>query len=121
MSYSHQDWDTVVIRKKKTAADLPRDTVVKSSQPKTKGLTQTDINMRKLEADTENVKHDLVSPELKKQIIAARVAAKLSQIQLAQKINERPQVIQEYESGKAIPDNRILQKLSRALNVTLKK
>ena len=36
-------------------------------------------------------------------------------------INERPQVIQEYESGKAIPSGQILGKLSRALGVTLKK
>lgn len=39
----------------------------------------------------------------------------------AQIINERPQVIQEYESGKAIPSGQILNKLSRALGVTLKK
>ncbi len=60
-----------------------------------------------------------VPSELKKQIMAARLAKKLTQAQLAQIINEKPQIIQEYESGKAIPAPQILSKLSRALGVTL--
>lgn len=40
---------------------------------------------------------------------------------LPQLINEKPSVINEYESGKAIPNPQVLQKLSRALGVTLKK
>ena len=36
-------------------------------------------------------------------------------------INEQPKIIQEYESGKAIPNAQILSKLSRVLDVTLKK
>ncbi len=60
-----------------------------------------------------------VPSELKKQIMAARLAKKLTQAQLAQVINEKPNVIQEYESGKAIPAPQILSKLSRALGTTL--
>jgi len=41
-----------------------------------------------------------VSSELKKQIMSARLAKKLTQAQLANTINEKPQIIQEYESGK---------------------
>lgn len=43
---------------------------------------------------------DTVSSELKKEIQSARLAKKLTQAQLANLINEKPQVIQEYESGK---------------------
>lgn len=43
---------------------------------------------------------ETVSSELKKQIMSARLAKKLTQAQLANLINEKPQVIQEYESGK---------------------
>ncbi len=43
---------------------------------------------------------DTVSSELKKQIMQARLAKKLTQAQLANTINEKPQIIQEYESGK---------------------
>ena len=46
---------------------------------------------------------------------------KMTQAQLAQQINEKPNVIQEYESGKAIPNPQILSKLSRVLGTQLKK
>eukprot|EP00983_Pelagomonas_calceolata_P112792 1159924-Pelagomonas_calceolata.AAC.2 len=62
-----------------------------------------------------------VSSTLKTQIVKARTAKKLTQAQLAQAINEKPQVIQEYESGKAIPNPQVLSKLSRILGVQLKK
>lgn len=62
-----------------------------------------------------------VSSELKQQIIKARTDKKLTQAQLAQQINEKPQLIQEYESGKAIPNPQILSKMSRVLGVVLKK
>eukprot|EP00959_Pyramimonas_sp_CCMP1952_P340810 7138611-Pyramimonas_sp.AAC.1 len=35
-------------------------------------------------------------------------------------INEKPQIIQEYESGKAIPNNQILAKLERVLGCKLR-
>ncbi len=38
-----------------------------------------------------------------------------------QAVNEKPQVIQEYEQGKAIPNPQVLSKLSRVLGVTLRK
>ena len=47
-----------------------------------------------------SVADETVSSELKKQIMSARLAKKLTQAQLANTINEKPQVIQEYESGK---------------------
>lgn len=37
-----------------------------------------------------------------------------------QLINEKPQIIQEYESGKAIPNQQIISKLERALGVKLR-
>ena len=43
----------------------------------------------------------------------------MSQKQLATSINEKPQVIQQYESGTAIPNPQILLKLDRALGVHL--
>jgi putative transcription factor len=56
---------------------------------------------------------------LSQAITAARVAKKLSQKQLATAINEKPQVIQQYESGSAIPNPQILLKLDRALGTHL--
>lgn len=59
------------------------------------------------------------SLELRKQIQNARVARGMSQAQLAQIINEKPAVVQAYESGKAVPDCKVLQKLRRGLGVKL--
>ena len=44
----------------------------------------------------------------------------LSQRDCAQKINEKPSILKDYESGKAIPDDRILSKLERVLGVKLR-
>ena len=45
---------------------------------------------------------------------------KLSQKDVAQKINEKPSVIQDYESSKATPNPQILGKLERVLGVKLR-
>ena len=50
----------------------------------------------------------------------ARLELKLSQKEVAQKINEKPSVLQDYESGKAIPNAQILAKLERTLGVKLR-
>jgi len=49
----------------------------------------------------------------------ARTAKKMTQKDLATKINEKPQVIGEYENGKAIPNGQIIVKIERALGCKL--
>ncbi|KAK4363986.1 hypothetical protein RND71_015344 [Anisodus tanguticus] len=82
--------------------------------------SSTSLNTRKLDEDTENLSHEKVPTELKKAIMQARQDKKLTQAQLAQLINEKPQIIQEYESGKAIPNQQIISKLERALGAKLR-
>ncbi|GAY62681.1 hypothetical protein WN944_014256 [Citrus x changshan-huyou] len=131
-----QDWEPVVIKKKAPNAATKKDekvvnaarragadieTVRKSHAGTNKAASSsTSLNTRKLDEDTENLAHDRVPSELKKAIVQARNDKKLTQSQLAQLINEKPQVIQEYESGKAIPNQQILTKLERALGVKLR-
>ncbi|ESR55726.1 multiprotein-bridging factor 1b [Citrus sinensis] len=131
-----QDWEPVVIKKKAPNAAAKKDekvvnaarragadieTVRKSHAGTNKAASSsTSLNTRKLDEDTENLAHDRVPSELKKAIVQARNDKKLTQSQLAQLINEKPQVIQEYESGKAIPNQQILTKLERALGVKLR-
>lgn len=45
---------------------------------------------------------------------------KLTQKDLATKINEKPQVIGEYESGKSVPNQQILAKMERVLGIKLR-
>uniref|UniRef100_A0A453EFF2 HTH cro/C1-type domain-containing protein n=1 Tax=Aegilops tauschii subsp. strangulata TaxID=200361 RepID=A0A453EFF2_AEGTS len=80
----------------------------------------TSLNTKRLDDDTENLAHERVPSDLKKSIMQARTDKKLTQAQLAQLINEKPQVIQEYESGKAIPNQQIIGKLERALGTKLR-
>jgi putative transcription factor len=75
--------------------------------------------LKKLEDSTEEFKHNTVDKNLSKAITAARMAKKMSQADLARQINERPQIIQQYESGQAIPNPQILSKLDRALGTHL--
>ena len=56
-----------------------------------------------------------VSKDLRLAITQARNAKGLTQKQLATQLNMQPQVINEYESGKAIPNNQIIAKIERAL------
>ncbi|CUS23539.1 LAQU0S10e02740g1_1 [Lachancea quebecensis] len=55
-----------------------------------------------------------------KAISRARGEKKLTQKDLATKINEKPTVINDYEAGRAIPNQQILAKLERALGVKLR-
>ncbi|KAK3198626.1 hypothetical protein Dsin_022041 [Dipteronia sinensis] len=131
-----QDWEPVVIRKKAPTAAAKKDekvvnaarrsgaeieTLKKSNAGTNKAASSsTSLNTRKLDEDTETLSHDRVPTELKKAIMQARMDKKFTQAQLAQMINEKPQIIQEYESGKAIPNQQILTKLERTLGVKLR-
>ncbi|KAL8510086.1 hypothetical protein ACS0TY_017056 [Phlomoides rotata] len=131
-----QDWEPVVIRKKAPTAAARKDekavnaarrsgaeieTVKKSTAGTNKAAkSTTTLNTRKLDEETEVLAHEKVPTELKKAIMQGRNEKKLTQAQLAQIINEKPQVIQEYESGKAIPNQQIITKLERALGVKLR-
>lgn len=136
---SRQDWDTVIIRKKQPTSAQAKDEaavnaarrsgVAIDTQKKHNAgsnkpggsVTSTGKSAAKLDAETEDFRHETVSSALKTQIVQARTAKKMTQAQLAQAINEKQQIIQDYESGKAIPNPQILSKMSRILGVTLKK
>eukprot|EP00252_Welwitschia_mirabilis_P007057 TRINITY_DN180_c0_g1_i1.p1 TRINITY_DN180_c0_g1~~TRINITY_DN180_c0_g1_i1.p1 ORF type:complete len:143 (-),score=31.87 TRINITY_DN180_c0_g1_i1:461-889(-) len=131
-----QDWEPVVIRKKPLnsaakkdekavnaarRAGGPIETIKKYNAGSNKAASSsTTLNTKKLDDETEVLSHERVSSELKKNIMQARLNKKLTQAQLAQQINEKPQIIQEYESGKAIPNQQILTKLERVLGVKLR-
>ena len=118
---SGQDWTPVVFHKR-TADDVAKVTEVQRKRTTNQSKTAVaDVDTYKLLKEDEVVKHESVSTELRTSITKAHLAAKLTQAQLAQRINELPKVVQEYENGKAIPNNAILQKMSKVLGVVLKK
>jgi len=134
----HQDFKEVVLTKKRPTGTGTGGGTLKDQRAVANALRQglnvtavkKDVsnvnkagpgrNALKLENETEELTHKTVNTEVKKAIMQGRLAKKLTQAQLAQQINERPQIIQEYESGKAIPNQQILGKLERFLGVKLR-
>jgi len=80
----------------------------------------TSLNTAKLDAETEELKHEKVSMDVGKLIQKGRQAKEMTQKDLATKINEKPQVVTEYECGKAVPNQQVLAKLERALGIKLR-
>jgi putative transcription factor len=132
------DWEPVVLKKKSSTArkDQPKGDAAIAVAARTgqhvdsekKHAASTNkqhggplVDARKLEDPDSTVKLKTVSVDLKNQIQQARQAKGLSQKELANKINEKQTIVAEYESGKAIPDQKILSKMSKALGVQLKK
>ncbi|KAF4518327.1 hypothetical protein B566_EDAN009115 [Ephemera danica] len=76
---------------------------------------QTTKNTAKLDRETEELKHDKVSLDIGKLIQQGRQAKGWSQKELATKVNEKPQVINDYEAGRAIPNQIILGKIERVI------
>ncbi|GJP41678.1 hypothetical protein CLOM_g1319 [Closterium sp. NIES-68] len=132
-----QDWDPVVIHKRpQKAADTKDPKLVNAARRqgaaiesvkkydagtnKSGSAVNPAMHSRKLAEETDVLAHEKVSVDVKTAIQKARLDAKLTQAQLAQKINEKPQVVQEYECGKAIPNPQILGKMERVLGVKLR-
>ena len=109
-NYNHQDWNTV--------------TFVKHKKPSTKEKSET---QRRVEAATHMSKldnPDYVPPKpekvLGKTLQQARMAKKMSQKDLATKLNVKPQLVQQWEAGKTpIPGNSI-GLINRNLGINLR-
>ncbi|KAL0061100.1 multiprotein-bridging factor 1 [Marasmius tenuissimus] len=127
------EWDskTVIGNKRQTAKVTKKDSdvnvgAVVSTDKKVAGggnkAHQSTDHQRIAKIDRENevAPPPKVAPSVGRAIQTARMELKLAQKDLAQKVNEKPSVIQDYESGKAIPNPQILGKLERSLGVKLR-
>ena len=81
---------------------------------------KTDKNTAVLDAETEELHHDRVPLSLGRAIQQARQAKEMTQKDLATKVNEKVEIIREYENAKAVPNQTILTKIERALGVKLR-
>ncbi len=81
--------------------------------------SSTIMSTRKLEESDDAGRIAKVDKSLSKAIMQARTAKKMTQKDLATAINEKPQVIGQYESGKAVPNPQIISKLERKLGCKL--
>ena len=100
----NQDWEPVVFKKKK-----PEET----KKPAV-------FSQKKVEKNLEEFKHRTVPKHVSEAISKKRIELKLTQTQLAQKINERPSVVNEIESGKCPVYNHVhVNKILKALGLSL--
>ncbi|NXI90508.1 EDF1 factor, partial [Psophia crepitans] len=137
---AESDWDTVtVLRKKGPSAAQAKSKQVRewlaagsgraawawrgrgpagaAGQNKQHFITK---NTAKLDRETEELHHDRVPLEVGKVIQQGRQSKGMTQKDLATKINEKPQVIADYESGRAIPNNQVMGKIERAIGLKLR-
>jgi putative transcription factor len=126
------DWDSVTyLRKKKSAGEARTPQAISRAlaageveiqKKHTAGPNKggPSINAAKIEAETEEFKVKTVDKDIGRLIMEKRQELKLTQRELAVKINEKPTVVNEYESGKAVPNQSVLGKLERVLNVRLR-
>lgn len=70
-------------------------------------------------ARTEIGTYNKVTKETANAIIKGRSQKKMSQKELAQAINEKPEVVASYESKRAMPNIQIINKMERVLGVHL--
>ena len=77
------------------------------------------FDKKKLQEDPDTMKHKTVSINFGQSLMKARMAAKITQKELAQKMNVKIAIIKNYESAKAIPNPRIINNLERHLNCKL--
>merc|ERR1711976_1066132 len=73
----------------------------------------------KLDRETEELKHKTVGMSVGKLIQKGRQDKGMTQKELATKICEKPQVVNEYELGKGIPNNQIMIKIEKAIGIKL--
>ena len=90
-----------------------RDTGNKSHEP-------PKVAAYKLDQADEPDRLPEVGLSLARRIQQARTGKSLTQAQLAQQINVKPVIINDYEQGKGVPDNTVISKLERALGVKLR-
>jgi len=117
---SHQNWDQVVFKKRipKTVKEAKAKGMTTQQQTSRKNINyENTINMRKLENEEVDIKK--IDLNLSKLIQKARVNNKLSQKDLADKLNLKSNIIQGYESGKVIPNKTLLYKMGKVLNTHL--
>lgn len=135
------DWDSVTIigSRARVGTGGPRQQVAKTAgalnaarragnvvgTEKKYGSTNVKSNpegqrLTKLDDADDVVQVKKLDASVGKAIQKGRQEKKFTQKDLATKINEKPTVINDYEAGRAVPNQQILGKLERALGIKLR-
>ena len=117
--FDHQDWKPVVLKNNKAVnINLKNDKEITSN---TKIIYEGGAKLSNLTDNTDGGSHDTVGKQLGGQIMAARIARKWTQADLAKNIKGGLDVhiIKNYENGTAIRNSTVIQKIQSALGIKL--
>ena len=115
---SGQQWETVTFTSK-TAPKTSGPLAPRTGNAPGPTMTKSGKAAAALENETEELKHQSVAPELKRALMQARAAKRMTQKDLALQLGCDAKTVQEYESGKAMPNNLLIAKMERALGAKL--
>lgn len=125
MAYSHQDWKPVILRVKQEGNGKSEKDVRRALQ--NGGVVETHVKIssqgvvsQKLDDNREDFHHKKIPKEIADAIKNKRIELKLTQAQLAQRINEKVNVIQDIEGIKCVYNHVIVNKTLKALGLSLK-
>lgn len=113
MSKIFQDWEPVIL--KKTVKKINSQSNISNNNP---------VSSIKIYNDNDDINPDIIPKtitlEYGKKIQQARNTLKITQKELAQKLNITVDIIKKYESGEGIKNGNIITKINRFLNITNK-
>ena len=116
----HQQWDPVVLRNPNGVKSAGALVMPKPPNRARVHLSEAAARDAKLAGETDVPKLKTVPSEMKKKIVTGRGAKNMTRDQLARAINEKPSVVRDYEEGRAVVDNKIVNKMERALGTKLR-
>lgn len=113
--YSHQDWKEVIMKRPKSETAT---VAVAKGPPATTAVGGKPAWKVEQQVDSDNGKPlNYVGTDTARSIVGGRTAAKLTQKQLAQRLNVPEKDIKDIEAGKALENRALLARIKRALNM----
>jgi len=125
-----QDWEPSVIKKRtppnkqqQVKQALQKGQPVEVEKKFNAGKNQQkggNLNAKRIEENEDEMEIKKVDASLSQRLQQARQTKGWTQKELAMRIQEKPQVVQQYEAGTATPQNAVIVKMEKALGVKLR-
>lgn len=112
-----QDWTPVVLN----TTGVKKRQINKETEKNISKQSAADANAKKVDQATEAGQITLLPRDISIQLVAGRVAKKMSQKELATQLNIPVKTIQDIESHKYKRDMQLAQRIAKKLGIQLKK
>ncbi len=109
--FDHQDWKQIIINSTKHKKQPNQKVNVIKKKP-----LSAETKLNKL-VENDKLKHPFFSEEFKQSFIKKRCEMKLTQKQMAQRLNVPHQKISEIESGKCLYNSQLNNKIKKMLKI----